>query len=326
MTESSPDKITYSVSLVTQGKHKFYTLSMPSDVLARCSTVDTREDDPVQGFQRKLDAKRAAEIADYIDNGLGTIPSSIVLSAQPEAELAYSRSRRSITFSVTPKSFLILDGQHRVFGFSKATNQLRVPVVIYNNLTRADECRLFIDINTKQRPVPNALLLDIKRLAETESDEEEFYREVFDLLANDAASPLLGRMSAANVSKNKLSRVTFNAAMKSLRSLLQDVGPERGYRILAAYLTSCMNGLRDLKCEDRITNPTVFRAVMLLFHDVVQRVNAKHGSSYESEHFDELLGPLFEQVKASSLKSPGQSHTKLYEIFQRTLKQQFKIT
>lgn len=326
MPDYPTEKVTYSVSLVTQGKHKFYTLSMPSDVLARCSTVDTREDDPVKGFQRKLDTKRAIEIADYIDNGLGTIPSSIVLSAQPEAELAYSRLRRSITFSVTPKSFLILDGQHRVFGFSKATNQLRVPVVIYNNLTRADECRLFIDINTKQRPVPNALLLDIKRLAETESDEEEFYREVFDLLANDVASPLLGRMSAASAAKNRVSRVTFNGAMKSLRSLLQDVGPDRGYRILAAYLRSCMNGLRSLKCDDRITNPTVFRALMLLFHDVAQRVQAKHGGAFESEHFDELLEPLFGRIKASTLKSPGQSYTKLYEVFQKTLKEQFRIT
>ncbi|MBK8172734.1 MAG: DGQHR domain-containing protein [Sandaracinaceae bacterium] len=128
--------LTYSVSLVTQGNHKFYTLSMPSEVLAQCSTVDTREDDPIRGFQRRLDEKRADEIAEYIDEGLGTIPSSIVLSAQAGAELTYKRERRSITFRVTPSSFLILDGQHRVFGFSKAKKTLRVPVVIYNNLTR----------------------------------------------------------------------------------------------------------------------------------------------------------------------------------------------
>jgi len=208
---------TYSVSLVTQGKHKFYILSAPSDVLAQCCTVDTRADNPLEGFQRKLDSKRADEIAHYIDEEFGTIPSSIVLSAQPDAELAYSRARRSITFKKTSKSFLILDGQHRVFGFARASSSLRVPVVIYNGLTRAEECRLFIDINTKQRPVPNELLLDIKRLAETETDEESMLSDVFDLFAEEPDSPLLGFMSSAAKAKGKLSRVTFNSAMGNLQ-------------------------------------------------------------------------------------------------------------
>ncbi len=42
--------------------------------------------------------------------------------------------------------------------FSKARTKLRVPVVVYNGLTKQQESKLFIDINTKQRPVPNELL------------------------------------------------------------------------------------------------------------------------------------------------------------------------
>jgi hypothetical protein len=33
-----------------------------------------------------------------------------------------------------------------------------------------------MDINTKQRPVPNELLLDIKKMANTETNEEELFR------------------------------------------------------------------------------------------------------------------------------------------------------
>src|SRR5437899_401535 len=125
MKQAADDRATYSVSLVTQGKHRFYTLTMPSEMLAKTCTVDTRVDNPMDGFQRKLDERRAEDIARYIDEGLGTIPTSIVLSAQKEAELKYERSKRSITFRVTPRSFLILDGQHRVFGFAKARSSLR---------------------------------------------------------------------------------------------------------------------------------------------------------------------------------------------------------
>lgn len=100
-----------------------------------------------------MDDKRAHQIAEYIDTGLGTIPSSIVLSAQPEAKLKIVGGGKTLEFQKTQKAFLILDGQHRVYGFSFAKTALRVPGVIYNGLSRRDESRLFIDINTKQRPV-----------------------------------------------------------------------------------------------------------------------------------------------------------------------------
>src|SRR4051812_39977194 len=70
----------YAVSQVTQGKHRFYTLTMPSEVLARTCFVIKREEDPIKGFQRVLDTERAKQIAEYIDTGLGTIPNSIILS------------------------------------------------------------------------------------------------------------------------------------------------------------------------------------------------------------------------------------------------------
>src|SRR3954454_19572383 len=85
-------RISYTASLITQGKHRFYTLSVPSDVLADTCIVEPRDEEPEVGFQRTLDRKRAEEIARYIDRGFGTIPSSIVLSAQPEAELQYRRA------------------------------------------------------------------------------------------------------------------------------------------------------------------------------------------------------------------------------------------
>ena len=176
-----PDRLRYSVSLVSQGSYQFYTLTMPSDVLARTCTVSTRKEDPKKGFQRVLDARRAQEIADYIDNGLGSIPNSIVLSAQENAQLKVIGRGKTLEFNDTPGAFLILDGQHRVYGFSKSKTPLRVPVVIYNNLTRTQESRLFIDINTKQRAVPSELLLDIKNLADIEGESESTLRQVFDV-------------------------------------------------------------------------------------------------------------------------------------------------
>ena len=317
--------LSYTASLVSQGKHRFYTLTMPSDVLAKTCTVEARIENSMDGFQRKLDEKRAREIADYIDQGFGTIPNSIVLSAQERAHFAYSRPRKTVTFRQVPGAFLILDGQHRVYGFALATSELRVPVVIYSQLTRKEECRLFIDINTKQRPVPSELLLDIKALADTENETEASFRALFDRFASDTNSALYGLLSPSSRARGKLSRVTFNSAVRSTWSAFEGAEADRAYQVLAAYLQACRSGLRSAGVEETLTNPTMFRALMWFFTDVAPRVADRFDSHYTVDNFQRVLGPVFQRMKKSELARPGSSHTELHEKFQQALRQQFSI-
>lgn len=315
----------YSVSLVTQGKHRFYTLTMPSDVLARTCFVTTREEDPKKGFQRVLDRSRAEEIAKYIDNGFGTIPNSIVLSAQQDADLKVIGRGKTLAFRDTKRAFLVLDGQHRVYGFSLAKTSLRVPVVIYNGLSRQDETRLFIDINTKQRPVPSELLLDIKRLADYENDTEQLLREVYDAFDRRPSSPLLGLLSPASKASDKLSRVTFYAAVKPLTSAFKEQSVDTTYETLSAFLTAFIAGLSQRGVETAITNPTVFRSAMQLFRDVAQRVKDRHSGNYTVDNFYDVLEPIFEKTKPSVFKKPGNSQKSFYNELAKRLKGEFTL-
>ncbi len=318
-------EVSYTAVLLSQGKHRFYTLAMPSQVLADTCMVDPRVENPIDGFQRLLDVKRAQEIADYIDNGFGTIPGSIVLSAQPEAKLRYVRKARTINFQRNAKSFLIIDGQHRVYGFKLAKEPLRVPVVIYNGLSRSEEARLFMDINTKQRPVPPELILDIKRLADTETDVEALLRDAFDAFNMNPDSPLLGLLSPAEKQKGKLSRVTFNVAMKSVWHALADSDSQSVYEVFSSYLQAFLSGLRTHGAADNITNPTLFRAATLVFPDVAQRVSDRFRSEYTVAHFETILGPLFRNVKKSDLLKQGASHVSLYEVFRKAISAGFSL-
>jgi DGQHR domain-containing protein len=317
--------ISYTASLIIQGRHRFFTLSMPSDVLAETCIVARRNENPIDGFNRLLDKRRALEIADYIDDGLGTIPSSIVLSAQVEAELRYDGRKRTLSFRNNQRAFLILDGQHRVFGFHLARARLRVPVVIYNNLTKADEVQLFIDINTKQRPVPNELLLDIKKLAESETDVEALLRMAFDHFNSDPDSALLGLLSPSERRRGKISRVTFNVALKAVWYAFQGSDAAEVYKVLNAYLQVWMRGLREREAEDNITNPTLFRAIMLLFPAVGERVADRNDGEYTSENFNDVLRPFFSRVKKSELQRPGASPIALYDEFRKHLQSSFSI-
>jgi hypothetical protein len=173
--------------------------------------------------------------------------------------------------------------------------------------------------------VPNELLLDIKRLAETEDDDESFLRDVFDFFAGESGSPLLGLLSASSRAQGKLSRVTFNAALKAVLTIFEISEPKRAYVILAAYLQACLQGLKAANCADLIVNPTLFKALVALFPDVAQRVSDRYGEEFSVSRFREVLMPFFGKIKTSQLRNPGASHIALHAIFQKALRQQFRI-
>lgn len=306
---SEGSEVRYAVSLVRQGPHTFYTLSMPSDVLAACSFATTKDESPTDGFQRVLDEKRAQSIADYVDAG-GTIPTSVVLSAQPDSNFRTVDRSKTVAFSFGRYSFLIIDGQHRVFGFAKAKTAFRVPVVIYENLTKEQEARLFIDINTKQRPVPKELLLAIKSLAKSESDIESALSQVFDLFHSDSKSALIGLTSSTKKVATKIDRVTFNAGLRPHLELFDGKGVSEIYGIWNSYFLAVLAGLREKSIEHAITKKTTFRAFCEIFPEVIQRVQDKYKSKYNSDNFAAAIKPVY-GLTPSSFTAPRGSYSEL---------------
>jgi DGQHR domain-containing protein len=310
--------------LVTQGRHRFYSLVIRSDVLASTCTVDTRAENPIDGFQRRLDKRRAHEIATYIDSGFGTAPSAVILSAQPCAQLKYDRAGQLLRFNRTPGAFLIIDGQHRIYGFHLAERKIKVPVVIYNKLTRAQECQLFVDINTKQRPVPAELLLDIRRLSETETAAEALLHDLFDLFHTRADSALRGLMSPSERRPGMISRVTFNAAVKSIQGAFVDASAQDVYGVLNPFYLACVGGLTLHDLQDNIANPALFKALTLLFPDIAERVGERFGA-YNTANFEQILIPFFRRLKKSELPKPGVGHVALHEHYRKALAAGFSL-
>jgi hypothetical protein len=173
--------------------------------------------------------------------------------------------------------------------------------------------------------VPNELLLDIKRLAETETGDESLLTDVFDLFAKEPDSPLIGMMSPATKVRNKLSRVTFNAAVSSVMDVFAMPDSKNVYRVLSGYLQVWVEHLQSLSGAQWLTNPILFRAALLLFRDVAQRVSDRHGATFTVENFREALEPLFKKATKSTFSKPGHSHKALFETFQKLIRKQFTI-
>lgn len=317
------EELRYAISLLRQGGHRFYTLSMPSDVLASCSFATSKDEDPEVGFQRVLDVKRAQEIADYIDAG-GTIPSSVVLSAQADSGFRSVDRSKTGAFKFTPHSFLIIDGQHRVYGFSKAKTVLRVPVVIYDNLSKEEEARLFIDINTKQRPVSKELLLAIKSLANSESDIEARLGQVFDLFDTHPTSALLGATSSTKKAVGKVDRVTFNAGLRPYLGSFDGRDVSYVFKVWNAYMHAIMSGLRQKGVDGAIGKKTTFRAFCEVFPDVVQRVQDKFDGRYTSDNFSVVIKPVF-TLKSTFFSKPPTAILDMAESMKKAMRSNFAV-
>ncbi|TPQ39346.1 hypothetical protein C2U71_23105 [Burkholderia ubonensis] len=323
MPDENYEVVNYTFSLIRQGRYRFLSLTIPSDVLADTCFVTSRFDDPEEGFQRRLDKRRAQEIADYIDTGFGTVPNALILSAQPEAELVIKQGRRALQFRRHPKAFLVLDGQHRVYGYRLAQTELRVPVIIYQNLTRKEETRLFIDINTKQRPVPSELLLDIKHLADLESDNESLKRELFDAFHSEPESVLLGLLSPSERAKGKISRTSFNSALSLIEGVFNDKSSDELFPVFNAYLSAMLRGMNDAKCGNLIVSPNVFKALIAFFPDVASKVKDRFNSDYSADNFYEVVEPIFEKVGRAKFSAAGKGYRTLLDQLSSALTKSF---
>jgi DGQHR domain-containing protein len=280
----------YPALLITQNKHRFYFSTIPVDDLFPGCFVTRRDEDPAWGFQRALNESRAEDIATYLAAGSGSIPSNIVLSAQDAAHFSYSPRLKTISFERVPFAFLVIDGQHRLWGYQKCSVRHRVPVAIYEGLSRAEEAKLFIDINTTQRGVPAALLLDIKQIAEIETAKEQMLRDLFDRFQKDPKSPLAGRLSASKSVAGKISRVTFNRALSPILSgsILLDLDPSHRNKLILNYLNAFDAELGDKKL---LTRSALFEAIFEIFDEVVRAAITIHGSAKQSD-LQKLVRPL----------------------------------
>ena len=285
-------RVSYPAIKCTQNDHTFYVSVMNSRDLDEMCFVSRRKDDSDKGFQRLLSEKRAKDIAKYLDNNKGVIPSAIIVSAQPVANIEFDERSNKLRLERAQNSLLVLDGQHRLYGMKNAQKDYDIPVVIFTELTTQEEIRQFIDINTTQKGVPTALILDIKGPAGTETKIEERQRDLFDKLNKD--SVLAGEMLPNESKVGKISRTSFNSATKSIYESgpLSDKSDEQIFKAVKNYLEAIMTVFRlSEKAGAKLTKNVIFKAIMAVFNDVVDKCMSEY-ENLKVASFTEVLKPL----------------------------------
>ena len=158
------------------GGYSYYSFSIEPEKLLKISyilhRVNTNNKD--KSYQRLVVKGRLKEIETFIDEG-NFFPNSIILNIDTKhneplhCDNVSSSHDSNISDHVVlhlPKRYhsaFIIDGQHRLYGYAntkyKSTNS--IPVVAFENLPPGKQIDLFVQINSKQRPVSKNLLTTI---------------------------------------------------------------------------------------------------------------------------------------------------------------------
>lgn len=316
----SGETISFMAIKLEQNGQVFYLTSMMIDVLFPSCFVLRREEDPTEGFQRHLAANRVAEIAEFLDGGF--IPGCIILSAQEAANLQYSRTNKSISFSQVAGAFMVIDGQHRLSGYQRCIQRHRVPVVICEGLGTQEQVKLFMNIHDHQKGVPSALLADIKHLAGEESPEEQQSRTLFDRLSSDDDSPLKGKLNPAGSGSGKISRIAFNRAMKQVlaSSVFTELPDNKQYQLIVNYIIAFNESLRD---KSLISKTYFFSAMFEVFDDVVHKVKTTK-KNLKPDSLLEIAQKLANHPTMTSSKR--QPKTSLAQLMRKILNSDNKVS
>lgn len=171
------------------------TFSMKVKDLMPMYYVAIRGRDKEEGsVQRVLNSRRISAIRDYIldDN---TFFSSFILNwTDVNEELKYKKD--TIIVPIVFDSIQVIDGQHRLAGFEAAieenesVGEREILVTMCSRLTTKEAAKIFLNINTEQKPVPKSLMYDL--FGEVEDDETHAINRITDIardLNEDPKSP-----------------------------------------------------------------------------------------------------------------------------------------
>lgn len=173
-----------------------------------------RDPDAAPTYQRLIQHDRLVKIAEYIKTG-GFFPNSVIVNFKEPIVFEKVRSDEEggttglLTLPDSYRSAWIIDGQHRLYGYAELDDDDKrspLPVIAFESIPISEETKIFSDINSKQKTVAKKLLDEITGEIKLDSpDRREQLRAIavrsLDLVRNDAAGPLFGKIAGAEISE-----------------------------------------------------------------------------------------------------------------------------
>jgi len=217
------------------GKQKFYAFTTSARHLLKIAFVNHQalnHPDSRPAYQRMISKSRLKKISEFISGG-GYFPTNILVNFtesckfEPISGQVYGAEGTRFGWLFLPskyKSAWIIDGQHRLFGFTNLDDDaLDAPlfVIAFEQMDSQKEADLFITINHEQKSVPKGLLVALQAdLKFGSTDPREGLSALSSALVRslslDASGPLFRRFAVPGVPTAAGQNLTIPEAVKGL--------------------------------------------------------------------------------------------------------------
>jgi len=218
------------------GKETFYSFVISPRNLLKIAFINHQalnHPDGRPAYQRMISSSRIKEIGSFIEKG-GFFPTNIIVnfSDAPGWDLISNKDNSDpnikfgwITLPSKFRSAWIIDGQHRLYGFSHLEDEYldrSLFVLAFEKMSVQKEADLFITINHKQKSVPKSLLVSL--LADIRMGDSDpstalsaLGSAVVRALNTNKASPLSRRFAIHGIPPEPSQNLTISEAVNGLR-------------------------------------------------------------------------------------------------------------
>lgn len=214
------------ISLV-QSTNAFKLTAIPARLLTKIAYASVRRQDDEEGaVQRVLNTSRIAGIKDFALQR-GDFPASIVLNWVGNDLIVKGDE---VEIPDDEHSAQIIDGQHRVAGLRAAIAEndklgdTLIPVAIYDKLDTPQSARIFLSINTEQRPVPKSLVFDLYGITGSDLMDASAIR-ASDIVShlNEPSKPYEGLIKFPNMGRQR-GGIALSTAVSAVKPLVEPKG------------------------------------------------------------------------------------------------------
>lgn len=216
------------------GGKPFYCFVTTPRHLLKISFVNHRSLNDPEGaptYQRLVSRSRLREIGEFIKSG-GYFPNNLIINFTRSVRFdkVAQNDGDAVVFGqlYLPdryRSAWIIDGQHRLYGFSPIDDKFldqNVVVVAFEQLPKAEEANLFVTINHEQKSVPKHLLDDLEGELKWGSDVPSerigaIGSRLINYLNTDVGEPFYNRITQQGMPSTNKTCLTIPALKDALR-------------------------------------------------------------------------------------------------------------
>lgn len=340
------------------GGETFYSFVTTPRTLLKVAFINHQafnHPDGKPAYQRMISAGRIKEIGKFIKSG-GFFPTNILINfVDPPNFLPISNKENTdpnikfgwIELQKKYRSAWIIDGQHRLYGYSNLTDDYldqSLFVLAFEKMNTRKEADLFITINHKQKSVPRSLIDSLLADICTDNDEPKtvlrsLSSAVIRALNSDKTSPLARRFVLPGVPPEVTQNLTITEAVNGLSrsALLGKVvnnaivpgpfsGPTdeatviRAQKILNGYFETLRQANPTRWEQGRsayiCVNPGI-RAHLSLINEIVKYLTCKHGIDFQILDENEFVVYIIDTAKPVFDFITESSDEKISEAFSR---------